>query len=57
MINKRFFIIILMTFLTIASWVAFDIVHARTAVTTPPSVESLLEPINTNFDQDVINEL
>ena len=57
MINKRIFIVALMTFLTLVAWAVFDILHAKAAVKVPPQVEQLLEPVNPNFDQQTINEL
>lgn len=55
--NKYFLYIAIVTFMTMTVWAFFDIMHSRAKVQTPPEIKSLLEPINTGFDQEVINGL
>lgn len=57
MTGKQFLYITVATFITIVAWVVVDIIHSRSNVQPPPEVQQLLEPLNPNFDQEVINSL
>lgn len=57
MISKKVFLIILFTFITLITWVTFDILHNRAEVRPSPQVQPLLEPINPTFDQSAIDQL
>lgn len=57
MSGKQFLYIVIATFITVMVWVVVDILHSRAQVQPPPEVQQLLEPINPNFDQEVINDL
>lgn len=57
MSGKQFLYIVIATFITIVIWMTVDIIHSRANVQPIPEVRGLLEPINPNFDQEVINEL
>lgn len=53
--NKYFLYVAIATFLTVTAWAFFDIMHSREKVQIPSEVSSLLEPISTEFDQEVMN--
>lgn len=57
MSGKQFLYIAAATFITVIIWVSLDIMHSRAEVQVPSEVQSLLEPINPNFDQEAINGL
>lgn len=57
MSGKRFLYIVIATFITIIIWVATDVYHSRLNVQTKPEIKELLEPVNPNFDQQIINDL
>lgn len=57
MTGKQFLYIAIATFITIVIWVVVDIFHSRAAISPPPEVQQLLEPISPNFDQEVISDL
>lgn len=57
MTGKRFFYILIITFITIIIWVVADIMHTRAKVQPAPEIQQLLEPVNPDFDQEVINAL
>lgn len=50
MTKKQFFIIVIITFITVCVWVISDIVHSRSQVALPPELQEVLEPIDPNFD-------
>lgn len=50
MTKKEFLIIAIATFITIISWVAFDILHARSQVEISSKTQEVIEPLNPNFD-------
>lgn len=53
--SKRFLYIAIATFITVIVWVSLDILHSRSEVQVSQEVQSLLEPINPEFDQEVLN--
>ncbi len=57
MSGKQFLYILIATFLTIMAWVATDIIHSRSEVQIPAEIKQLMEPINPNFDQEVVSGL
>lgn len=57
MTSKQFLIIIIATLITVLIWFAVDIYRSRSQVKVSPEVQQLLEPVNPNFDQNLINEL
>ncbi|MBI2600632.1 hypothetical protein HYW42_01650 [Candidatus Daviesbacteria bacterium] len=50
MTRKDILIIAIATFVTICSWVLFDVLHARSQVEIPAKTKEIIEPINPNFD-------
>lgn len=57
MSNRSFLYIIIFTFVTVAIWIVFDILHARSQVTIPIETQKLIEPISPEFDTEVLKEL
>jgi hypothetical protein len=54
MSRKEFLIIAIATLITIICWVVFDVLHKRSAVTISPEVQTVIEPIDPNFDLEAI---
>lgn len=50
MTGRQIFFMVLATFITILTWVIFDVIHSRSEVQPTPEVQELLEPIDPNFD-------
>ncbi len=57
MSGKYFLYIIIATLITVLLWFGVDIIHSRSKVEISPEVQQLLEPVNPNFDQNLINDL
>lgn len=54
MMSKKWLIIGILTFLTICAWVVSDILHSRASVEIPPETQTVIEPIDPNFNTSVI---
>jgi len=50
MLHKEWLIIIIITFITISTWVAFDILHTRSQVEIPQTLQEIIEPISPDFN-------
>ncbi len=50
MTRKEFLIIAVATFITVISWVVFDILHKRSQVEISPKTQEVIEPLDPNFD-------
>ena len=57
MTNKRWFIVTILTFITICAWVIFDILHARAQVEIPANALKAIEPIDPNFNTSILESL
>ncbi len=57
MISKKVFLVLFMSFITLLTWVVFDLLHSRAEVQPTPQVEPLLEPISPNFDLKGLDQL
>lgn len=57
MTKKEFYIIAIITFITILSWVIFDIIHARSKIEPSAEIQEVLEPINPEFDSQALELL
>lgn len=55
--RKEWLIAAVLTFITIVSWVVFDIIHKQQEVEIPTEVQEVLEPIAPNFDTGVVESL
>lgn len=50
MTKKEWLIAAILTFITIISWVIFDILHNRASVEISTKLQEVIEPINPEFD-------
>jgi len=50
MTRKEWLIAAILTFITILSWVVFDILHTRQQVEIPQNLQQIIEPINPEFN-------
>lgn len=50
MIRKEWLIAAILTFITILSWVIFDIIHTRSQVEIPQKIQDVIEPISPDFN-------
>lgn len=57
MSGRYFLYIVIATFITILIWFGMEIAHTRSKSQVAPDVAPLLEPVNPNFDPNVINDL
>lgn len=55
--KKEWLIAAILTFMTVAAWVVFDILHARAQVEIPAKTQEIIEPINPEFDTSVLDEI
>lgn len=56
MTRKEFVAVAIATLITVMAWMIFDIIHARSKVEISPKVKEFTEPINPQFDLEVLNE-
>lgn len=57
MTGRQVLLIVIATFITAIIWVVVDILHSRSQVQIPAQTQQLIEPIDPNFDQEVLNGL
>lgn len=57
MFKKRWFILSVLTFITICAWVVFDILHARAKVEIPKNLQEIIEPINPQFNTQILDSI
>lgn len=55
--SKYFLALIIATVITIIAWAVADLIHSRSQVEIPPETQQLLQPLDTNFNTQVLNEL
>lgn len=56
--NERdLFLVAIFTFLTIVSWVFFELVKTTKTTTVTTTVERILTPLSVNIDQEVLDNL
>ena len=56
--NKQFAILLTITFFVGMVWLAADIIfRTKASIPISPKLQSLLEPINPNFDSRVLNNI
>lgn len=48
--RKEWLIAAILTFITIISWVIFDILHTRSSIEISPKVQEIINPIDPNFN-------
>lgn len=56
MTRKEWLIATIATFITLSSWVVFDILHKRSEVEIPAKIQELIEPINPEFNTHSLGE-
>lgn len=54
MTRKEWFIAAILTFITIIAWVISDVLHTRSEVEVPAQIQEVIEPINPNFNIQVL---
>lgn len=57
MSGKQFLYLLIATLITVLIWLGMEVIRARSKTQISPEVEQLLEPVNPNFDQNLINDL
>lgn len=57
MTKKEFYIIALVTLVTIIAWGIFDVIHTRSQVEPSSEIQEVLEPINPDFDSQALELL
>lgn len=57
MSGKHFLYIVIATLITVLIWFGLEIKHSRSKVQVAPEVQHLIEPVNPNFDPNIINDL
>lgn len=55
--GKQFLYIAAATLITVVVWVTLDISRSRSQVQVAQEIQTLLEPISIEFDQEAINAL
>ncbi len=55
MSNKKWLIAAILLFITILTWVISDIVHTRSEIQIPQNVQQIIEPINPNFNTQILS--
>ena len=55
--RKELYIIAVIIFLTVVAWVSFGVFHARNKTSELRIKAKNIEPLNPNFDLDIINQL
>ena len=56
--NERdLFLVSLFTFLTVSSWIFFELVKTTKTTTTPQTVERIVTPLSPTLDTDVLTQL
>ncbi len=54
MTKKEWLVAAILTFITILSWVVFDILHTRSQVEIPEKIQELIEPVSPDFNTGVL---
>lgn len=57
MSSKDWLILSVITFLTVAGWVVYDVYHAAITSTVTPVQEELTRPLDPSFNTDVLDSL
>ena len=55
--NRNLATVLLLTFITIVIWVAFQIFKTTTESTIPTPTQKQIEPLNPSLDKKVLEEL
>lgn len=57
MTSKQLLYVVIFTFIVALLWVTSNVIHSQKEITIPPGTQELMEPINPNFDTEILNEL
>lgn len=57
MSNRQFVIVVIITFIVIVIWIISDILHTKPSIEVNPKLNTLLTPINPNFDSKIISQI
>lgn len=55
--KKEFVIILAITFVVIMVWIIADIAHSRPNKTLNPRIQTLIQPIEVNFDTETVGSV
>ncbi len=56
--RKEFVILLVITFIVIMIWLAFDIFfRTKPSVEADPNLQTIIEPINPKFDQTTLDQI
>lgn len=55
--KKSFLVISSFTIMTVLAWIAFEINHSPKDAEIPSEIQTILEPINPNFDAKVLENI
>lgn len=57
MSGRQFLYILIATLITVLLWITSDILHTRSQTDVSTPVQDVLDPVDTTFDQEVIDNL
>jgi hypothetical protein len=55
--NRQFVFVTIVTFIVIVIWIIADILHTRPSVEVNPKLNTLLTPVNPNFNPKIIAQI
>lgn len=55
--NKDWFVLSILTFLTVLTWTVYDIYHTMVSSNIAPVDKKLVQPISSNFDSSILSSL
>ena len=55
--RKEFYILAIITFMTVVAWIIFGVVHARNTSTVEVINTAEIVPLTPAFDSDIINQI
>lgn len=55
--KKDWLIGAILTLIITIAWVTFDAIHTRSQVEIPTEIQSILEPIDPNFNTQVLDDI
>lgn len=57
MTKNQFIFVLITTFIVTVFWIVADIIHTQPSVPVNPKVETLLDPVNPNFDKSILEKI
>lgn len=55
--DRNILLVSILTFLTVVSWIFFELVKTTETTTVAPTVEKIVQPLNPTLDMEVISAL